>query len=1464
MRVFLWLCAVAMLCLGAGCDEPPTQTGDDTVVLTDTGEDVALSERSCGLLVCNVGEACCGYTCVDTGSSAEHCGACGVSCGASEVCVDGACSCGGRVCGSGDACCGDACVDLRADPEHCGACGVACSVDEVCLVGQCACQAQDGNLEVCGDGEACCPGLGCRNTERDPTSCGACGVRCGAGETCDAGLCTCGDARASAVGAAVCGDDTVCCGFPAQCQAEDDPQCECGTSRCGEGLACCPDGEGGQSCARLAVDDVNCGACGETCGFAARCRSGACVCQSGFEDCDGDASNGCESRLAVDPGNCGACGNTCASGEVCDGTGRCALTCQAGRTDCAGRCLNLSSDRLSCGACDAACPSGQVCNGVAACDTSCVVGFTQCGDLCQDLLRDGSACGACGNACGTGWVCDGTAVCALSCQPGLTDCDGSCANLQGYRLHCGACGNVCPTGEVCDGAGQCATTCQAGLTDCGGSCVDLNTEFAHCGACGNPCQSGERCEAGACVQSCPGSQKSCGGLCVDTESDAEHCGACGQACDPFEVCVEGACVGGCPGAQTWCDPGCYDLNTNPNHCGACDNACPSDEVCNVGVCGASTGCDPGQSECSGVCTDLQIDLFNCGACGTRCGDGQVCVSGQCACEPNVRADCDTNGTCETWLNLDPNHCGACGTVCDAGEVCDLGTCTCLGSRLDCVDPAERCETSYWMDEAHCGACNNACASDEVCISGACSRQVVQPRLAAIGDTTCYVRTDGAVVCWGNNINNVRGDTLEDDVWGPVTISGIDGVAASAVSVAIEETHGCAVLDGGGVRCWSNANSAGRLGCDGCTVTGPEPVDVVGISTAVAVSSAFNSSCALFANGGVQCWGGGGQGQLGNGVTGSSPVPVQVTGLDGSGAKVLQLSSGRAFYCALLDTGAVQCWGRNAEGQLGDGTTTESALPVAVLGLDGTDRVVWLDAYEASACVVLESGKAACWGRNTTSNVSFSKLGTGGGQSPPAFHMEPQPVLTLDGTRDDTTALAVTLGLDHTCFTIADGTTRCVGVLAGFCGTGYDLELGRPSIMPELQGVVEMGSGDEYSCARAPDGSGGEEVLCFGVNWTGQLGVPGDFGYPRGTRLPGLSDVAQVATGGYSGCAVRNDGTVTCWGRRFFDTTTRSGPEDRVGLSGVSAVSISYEHGCALLDTGAVQCWGQNDSGELGDGTQVPTATPVDVVGLDGVSASAVQVATGVANSPAAFSCALLSGGAVQCWGNNGEGQLGTGDTVDSLTPVTVTGLDGSSPVAEIALGSQSACARLQTGAVQCWGAFNGQLVPTEVVGLDGVSTKTMGLSLGSGHACVLLDTGAVWCWGSNSWGQLGDGTENPRTSPVPVQVIDGTTVTATQVSLGGVHSCALIDDGSVWCWGSDFANSRVIGTSTQGRVKTPTLTEASRALGQKMTQIQSGASTVCGVVEDGTVLCWGANKSGALGLPPVYTSCLVERARTSQ
>jgi alpha-tubulin suppressor-like RCC1 family protein len=342
---------------------------------------------------------------------------------------------------------------------------------------------------------------------------------------------------------------------------------------------------------------------------------------------------------------------------------------------------------------------------------------------------------------------------------------------------------------------------------------------------------------------------------------------------------------------------------------------------------------------------------------------------------------------------------------------------------------------------------------------------------------------------------------------------------------------------------------------------------------------------------------------------------------------------------------------------------------------------------------------------------------------------------------------------------------------------------------------------------------------------------------------------SISAGYYYACALLSSGAVKCWGSNLYgqlgdgstaNATARTTPVDVSTLSsGVTAIAAGRYHACALLSTGAVKCWGQNTYGQLGDGSTTQSLTPVSVPDL---SSGVIAIAAGERHT-----CAVLNTGAVKCWGNNDNGQLGDGSTTQSLTPVSVPDL--SSGVTAIAAGRYHACAVLNTGAVKCWGwNLYGQLGDGSTtqsltpVSVPSLSSGVTAIAAGERHTCALLSTGAVKCWGYNDNGQLGDGSAasvTPRTTPVSVSTLSSG---VTAISTGSYHTCALLSTGAAKCWGANTSGRLGDGSNTASLTPVSVST-----LSTGVIAIAAGAIHTCAVLNTGAVKCWGNNAYGQLG-----------------
>lgn len=299
------------------------------------------------------------------------------------------------------------------------------------------------------------------------------------------------------------------------------------------------------------------------------------------------------------------------------------------------------------------------------------------------------------------------------------------------------------------------------------------------------------------------------------------------------------------------------------------------------------------------------------------------------------------------------------------------------------------------------------------------------------------------------------------------------------------------------------------------------------------------------------------------------------------------------------------------------------------------------------------------------------------------------------------------------------------------------------------------------------------------------------------------------------------------------------------FAGATAISAGPFHACAVRVDGTVWCWGENGNGQLGTGNTTDSNVPVRVSGVnDAIAVTAGGSDTGASNG---HTCMLRRSGGVLCWGDNISGQLGDGTTSDSPTPIKIS---GNHTFKQISAGRLHTCGVKFSGEALCWGANNvGQLGIGNVVTpqLDPVAmtgalaSNVVEVSTGSFHTCGRTAAGTVHCTGSDGSGQLGDGAGTSTTS-TPVQVTLSPLPSA--LITGGSHSCALVVTGEMRCWGSDTQGQIGNGATTGSQFSPVAVLNMTDAVGIGKSAL--GAHQ-CAVRVNTRVHCWGNNEQGQLG-----------------
>lgn len=695
-------------------------------------------------------------------------------------------------------------------------------------------------------------------------------------------------------------------------------------------------------------------------------------------------------------------------------------------------------------------------------------------------------------------------------------------------------------------------------------------------------------------------------------------------------------------------------------------------------------------------------------------------------------------------------------------------------------------------------------------------------------------------------------------------------------------HVCARLGSGEVRCWGD-NSRGQLGTGGpgssirATSTGiDDAVQVIAADFSTSVLhrggavSCFgecfgsedenqfslphhveglppsrellrhegNRTCARVRTGEVYCWG------RRQGLTKAEREPRREQDIEGAS----QFAATSGSVCILFRSGRVKCRGNNTHALLGDGTLESREHFDFVKNVRDA---VQLGAAESNYCALQLTGSVWCWGENRLGRLGIAS---------PIEQLEPVEVL---GIRS---ATKIAVGGTNSYALLRDGRVACWGRCSQTRFEDHQLLRDGAVFVPNLDDAVDIVAGCEMGCALRRSGV----VVCWGRDAWRLQGGNFSGGLPERHVIANLTDAAAVASGDRHTCALRRDGTVVCWGANDFgqlglvDSTTAYGPSTVEGVTGVNFLDANGAHTCALTKSGRTLCWGavgasqsgsQNRSALL-DGMKLwshhddcargavsdwfarvrcPFINPIPVeVPLH---ASAERFTSG-----GICICAIEEDGFIRCVNeisSNGDPSSSTHRW--SCTPEMETVDPG---LRQLDYGLEHGCFVTEGEEAFCWGTnTNGQLgdgtvdsssTPVQVVGLSRIAE----IRAGRTHTCARLTDGSVSCWGSNENGQLGSETETPTSSrAVPVANVTD----AVHLAVGSRHGCVIRDDGSVVCWGNNEMGQVGIGANRtqRGGYLVPNISDA--------VSVSTGAHGTCVVRESGSVECWGINAYGELG-----------------
>lgn len=529
----------------------------------------------------------------------------------------------------------------------------------------------------------------------------------------------------------------------------------------------------------------------------------------------------------------------------------------------------------------------------------------------------------------------------------------------------------------------------------------------------------------------------------------------------------------------------------------------------------------------------------------------------------------------------------------------------------------------------------------------------------------------------------------------------------------------------------------------------------------------DNTCALKTSGELYCWGRNTDKQIRE-AAGSVTAPFLIETSAGSADTDWTEAATGNSTCAIKASGALYCWGRNAEGQLADGTFSATGTPKLVQGEADYEHI---RIGVATVCALAspregQGGLVRCWGRNTAGQI------VPGGA---AYLTVPTDTAFPSEIRD------VTVGSSHVCAVDADQRLECMG--SGTFGETGKGELGLSTTHAPAQTTSSklLAAYGESSCVITAT----DDLQCWGIGDVGQLGV----GDTASADLP--KDASQtvkvktVALGRKHACEITTSNALRCAGSNpngqlGTNQTTPSTSFNAITTAGKPWAALAWSklaagesHNCAISTGSALWCWGRNNEAQLGQAAAPALGDLVHVTTTDNWS----SVALG-----AFHTCGRRSDGTLLCWGRNSSGEVGN-NTLDATSLPFSHGIGWTGA---IGAGVNHTCAIRSPGELYCWGE-NGnsqlgdgttvdKLVPTRI----GTDSDWVEVGAANAFSCARKTSGAVYCWGVDTTGQLGVGDVATRTRPTQI----ASDLTFGSIALGYSHACARVVDGAVHCWGT--------------------------------------------------------------------------------
>lgn len=740
-----------------------------------------------------------------------------------------------------------------------------------------------------------------------------------------------------------------------------------------------------------------------------------------------------------------------------------------------------------------------------------------------------------------------------------------------------------------------------------------------------------------------------------------------------------------------------------------------------------------------------------------------------------------------------------------------------------------------------------------------------------------LQANGTVWSWGDNTLGQLGNNTLLNKKIPVQVTGPSGTGALSNVVAISAGgyHTLAITSDGSVWAWGS-NAEGQLGIGSDVSYQKKPVRISSLSKITRISAGNVHSMACKSNGTVWAWGDNADGQLGY-FTGNtnSHTPQQVKASDGIGnlINVVDISAGFAHSIALKDDGTVMAWGNNGDGRLGNGTETSVTLPASVKSTTGQTKlqnVMAVSAGDTHSLALLKNGQVMAWGGNNDGQLgdmsATSRL---------------FPIYVRGPNQEDTLQL----------------------------GTQYVvLHINEDQLSSSVQLIVRDINGENLILSATSSNEQLIDTKHFEFNHNDQpfsLPVPSDesmsvtFTFRPESNAHGIALITIIVEDPYG---ARDTAIVQ---------VVVSPVNDRPAISTIDTIHINEDNSSDLIsfmvqdldgdlltvsarsfDTTLIALSGLNISGEnnsrsiqitpLPDqyGSTLISLTVSDPFGLSSQTNFYVQVHSindfpsmtiwpGIIQIASGYhhNIAIKNDWTVWAWGSNLAGQLGDGTDESRNLPVQIKGPNGMgwlTDIIAIAAGNQHSLALSGDGHVLAWGnntygqlgnaTNNKSYTPVYVLNEQNEPFENVAaIASGSNHSFLITEDNQLWAWGKNESGQLGNNTTINRNRPVRIYLPQELQI--LKVSAGDSHSMALLGNGHVWSWGENSSGQLGIGSIESSLIPIRILQADSEIPLDNIVEIASGAFHSLALSSDGFIWSFGLNQNGQLGNGgPIHTT----------